>query len=44
MVCVVMMDEFLVYFKYVGNDLFILCFEYGFVGFKVGDSWCLCVV
>jgi len=41
-VCAVMTDEFLAYSKYVGNDLSTPRPEYGFVGLKAGDRWCLC--
>ncbi|TNE69513.1 DUF2237 family protein [Celeribacter ethanolicus] len=41
-VCAVMTAEFLAYSKYVGNDLSTPRPEYGFVGLKPGDQWCLC--
>lgn len=41
-VCAVMTDEFLAYSKYVGNDLSTPHPEFGFVGLKTGDLWCLC--
>ncbi|MEM9636310.1 MAG: DUF2237 domain-containing protein [Pseudomonadota bacterium] len=41
-VCAVMTDEFLAFSKYVGNDLSTPRPEFGFVGLKAGDSWCLC--
>lgn len=41
-VCAVMTDEFLAYSKYVGNDLSTPYPEFGFVGLKAGDAWCLC--
>ena len=41
-VCAVMTKEFLAYSKYVGNDLSTSKPEYGFVGLREGDSWCLC--
>lgn len=41
-VCAVMTDEFLAFSKYVGNDLSTSRPEYGFVGLKSGDGWCLC--
>ena len=41
-VCAVMTSEFLAYSKYVGNDLSTSRPEYGFVGLKPGDAWCLC--
>lgn len=41
-VCAVMNSEFLAFSKYVGNDLSTPRPQYGFVGLKAGDSWCLC--
>ncbi|ANB35584.1 uncharacterized protein (DUF2237 family) [Rhodovulum sulfidophilum] len=41
-VCAVMTAEFLAYSKYVGNDLTTPRPEFGFVGLKPGDHWCLC--
>ncbi len=41
-VCAVMTAEFLAFSKYVGNDLSTPRPEYGFVGLKEGDQWCLC--
>lgn len=41
-VCAVMTAEFLAYSKYVGNDLSTPRPEYGFMGLKPGDRWCLC--
>jgi len=41
-VCVVMTAEFLAFSKYVGNDLSTSRPEFGFVGLKGGDGWCLC--
>ena len=41
-VCSVMTAEFLAYSKYVGNDLSTPRPEFGFVGLKLGDPWCLC--
>jgi len=41
-VCAVMTEEFLAYSKYVGNDLSTPRPEFGFVGLKPGDAWCLC--
>lgn len=41
-VCAVMTVEFLAYSKYVGNDLSTPNPQYGFMGLKSGDSWCLC--
>jgi uncharacterized protein (DUF2237 family) len=41
-VCAVMTAEFLAFSKYVGNDLSTPRPEFGFVGLKPGDTWCLC--
>ena len=41
-VCAVMTAEFLAFSKYVGNDLSTPRPEYGFLGLKPGDNWCLC--
>ncbi|MEI6098971.1 MAG: DUF2237 domain-containing protein [Alphaproteobacteria bacterium] len=41
-VCAVMTAEFLALSKYLGNDLSTSRPEYGFVGLKPGDLWCLC--
>mgnify|MGYP005988601133 FL=1 len=41
-VCAIMTAEFLAFSKYVGNDLSTPRPEFGFVGLKAGDSWCLC--
>ena len=41
-VCALMTAEFLAFSKYLGNDLSTPRPEYGFVGLKPGDSWCLC--
>ncbi len=41
-VCAVMTAEFLALSKYLGNDLSTSRPEYGFVGLKPGDKWCLC--
>lgn len=41
-VCAVMTAEFLALSKYLGNDLSTSRPEYGFVGLKPGDQWCLC--
>lgn len=41
-VCAVMTAEFLAFSKYVGNDLSTSRPEFGFVGLKNGDGWCLC--
>lgn len=41
-VCAVMTAEFLAWSKYIGNDLSTPRPEWGFVGLKPGDRWCLC--
>lgn len=41
-VCAVMTAEFLAFSAYVGNDLTTPRPEYGFVGLRPGDRWCLC--
>lgn len=41
-VCAVMTAEFLAFSKAAGNDLSTPRPEYGFVGLKPGDQWCLC--
>ena len=41
-VCAVMTEPFLTYSKALGNDLSTSMPEYGFVGLKAGDQWCLC--
>jgi uncharacterized protein len=41
-VCAVMTAEFLAFSKSVGNDLSTPRPEYGFLGLKPGDRWCLC--
>jgi uncharacterized protein len=41
-VCALMTAEFLALSKYLGNDLSTSRPEYGFVGLKPGDRWCLC--
>ena len=41
-VCAEMTEEFLSYSKDKGNDLSTPRPEFGFVGLKPGDSWCLC--
>jgi len=41
-VCAEMTAEFLALSKYLGNDLSTPRPEYGFVGLKPGDQWCLC--
>ena len=41
-VCAQMTAEFLALSKYLGNDLSTPRPEFGFVGLKPGDFWCLC--
>ncbi|MDH5453756.1 MAG: DUF2237 domain-containing protein [Paracoccaceae bacterium] len=41
-VCAIMTAEFLALSKYLGNDLSTSRPEFGFVGLKPGDHWCLC--
>lgn len=41
-VCVQMTAEFLAMSKYLGNDLSTPRPEFGFIGLKPGDHWCLC--
>ena len=41
-VCAMMTAEFLAMSKYLGNDLSTPHPEFGFVGLKPGDRWCLC--
>ena len=41
-VCCVVTDDFLDYTAARGNDLRTSRPEYGFVGLKAGDGWCLC--
>lgn len=41
-VCAVVTDEFLAFSKSCGNDLSTPMPQYGFVGLRDGDSWCLC--
>jgi uncharacterized protein len=41
-VCAVMTAEFLAFSKSAGNDLSTPRPEYGFLGLKPGDRWCLC--
>jgi len=40
--CVVVDEDFLAFSKEHGNDLSTPIPEYGFVGLKPGDAWCLC--
>ncbi|TDL99534.1 MAG: DUF2237 domain-containing protein [Flavobacteriaceae bacterium] len=41
-VCAIMTEDFLAFSKQRGNDLSTSRPEYGFVGLKSGDKWCLC--
>ena len=41
-VCVVMTSAFLEFSKSCGNDLSTPLPEFGFLGLKPGDRWCLC--
>jgi uncharacterized protein (DUF2237 family) len=41
-VCVIATDDFLTFSASVGNDLSTPMPQYGFVGLKPGDQWCLC--
>ena len=41
-VCATVTSEFLEFSKAVGNDLSTPRPEYGFVGLKAGDGWCVC--
>ncbi len=41
-VCCVMTKAFLTYSKAQGNDLITPVPEFGFLGLKPGDHWCLC--
>jgi uncharacterized protein (DUF2237 family) len=43
LVCILATAEFLEFSKRAGNDLSTPRPEYGFVGLKPGDRWCLCV-
>ena len=42
-VCAEVTQEFLEYSRSRGNDLMTPRPEFGFVGLKPGDRWCLCV-
>ena len=42
-VCCIMTKAFLTYSKAQGNDLSTPIPEYGFVGLKPGEKWCLCL-
>lgn len=41
-VCAIVTDAFLEFSKTAGNDLSTPRPEFGFVGLKDGDQWCLC--
>ncbi|KAI9344363.1 hypothetical protein BDR26DRAFT_214450 [Obelidium mucronatum] len=41
-VCVLISNDFLKHQKAVGNDLITPRPEFGFVGLKEGDRWCVC--
>lgn len=41
-VCSIVTEDFLTFSRAAGNDLTTPVPEYGFVGLKPGDSWCLC--
>lgn len=41
-VCAQVTQQFLEFSRFRGNDLSTPKPEYGFVGLKPGDSWCLC--
>jgi uncharacterized protein len=41
-VCVSVTDEFLLFSKQRGNDLSTPRPDFGFLGLKAGDRWCLC--
>lgn len=41
-VCAIVTNEFLEFSKKMGNDLLTPRLEYGFVGLKNNDKWCLC--
>jgi hypothetical protein len=41
-VCALVTPEFLAFSQTIGNDLSTPHPEYGFVGLKPGDRWCLC--
>lgn len=41
-ICAQMTDEFLAFSISRGNDLSTPRHEYGFVGLKAGDRWCVC--
>jgi len=41
-VCAIVTDDFLEFSKSAGNDLSTPRPEFGFVGLKDGDGWCVC--
>jgi uncharacterized protein (DUF2237 family) len=41
-VCAIMTEDFLRFSKSAGNDLSTPRPEFGFVGLKPGDRWCVC--
>ena len=43
-VCCEMTEDFLAFSKEAGNDLSTPRPEFGFVGLKPGDHWCLCAL
>ncbi|MBL4773403.1 MAG: DUF2237 domain-containing protein [Alcanivoracaceae bacterium] len=43
-VCIQVTQEFLQYSRFAGNDLSTSIPEFGFVGLKPGDNWCLCAL
>ena len=43
-VCVILTDEFLEFSRSKGNDLITPRPEFGFLGLKAGDQWCLCAL
>ena len=42
-VCAIMTADFLAFSKSRGNDLSTPAPQYGFMGLKQGDRWCLCL-
>ena len=41
-VCAIMTDDFLAFSKKAGNDLSTPMPQFGFLGLRHGDQWCLC--
>lgn len=41
-VCIQATKDFLEYSRFIGNDLSTPNPDFGFLGLKPGDSWCLC--